>query len=151
MTLLPRSAPGMEGGAACLEYKVWLQTQGDWQAVVRTLPTWATSAGHPDSYKIALDDETPSVVFLPNYTGEFDPQWQQDVLRDAALTHSLHHVVSPGLHTLKIWLTAPGIVLDAVMLDCDSSADPGFAWQDETRTVQPPHDLSHSGIGNGGN
>jgi hypothetical protein len=151
MALLPpspkESAP--DTGAACLEYTIWLQTPGDWQAVVRTLPTWPIAAGHPDSYKIALDDETPSAVSLPNYAGEFDPQWQQDVLRDAALTRTAHRVVSPGLHTLKIWMTAPGIVLDALMLERDPAADPGFAWQEETRTAPPLRDLLHGGIGNG--
>jgi hypothetical protein len=136
--LLPKvPAPETDSGAARLEYKVWLEAPGDWQAVVRTLPTWPTVAGHPDSYAIALDDEPPCVISLPNYTDEFNPQWQQDVLRDAALTGSTHRVAAPGLHVLKIWLTAPGVVLDAVLLDRNGGANPGYAWQEETRTVEP--------------
>jgi hypothetical protein len=138
LTLLakPEQPPGTNSGSARLEYKIWLETPGDWQAVVRTLPTWPITPGHPDGYIIALDDGPASVVSLPNYTDEHDPQWQQDVLRDAALTRTTLHVATAGLHTLKIEKVAPGIVLDAILLN-HNPADPGYAWQEETRTVEP--------------
>jgi len=45
---------------------------------------------------------------------ESDRRWQENVLRNAALTSSVHSVTKPGLHTLKIWMVDPGIVLDAI-------------------------------------
>jgi len=89
--------------------------------------------GKPQRYAIALDDAPPEIVSLPFSTGESDRRWQENVLRNAALTSSVHSVTKPGLHTLKIWMVDPGIVLDAIEAETGGAQAPGYVWPAETR------------------
>ena len=116
-----------------LEYKVWLEKAGELKAIVRTLPTWAIVPGHPQRYAIAIDDAAPQLVSLPAYTDENNPQWQRDVLRNAAITSSTHSVASAGAHTVKLSMVDPGIVIDTLMLEREGAPDAGYAWPEETR------------------
>jgi hypothetical protein len=121
----------------CLQYKILLQTAGDWQITVRALPTFSVDTGKPQRYAIALDDETMQIVSLPLSQDERNRTWGENVLRNAALTTSRHAVSQPGLHTLKIWMVDPGIVLDAVAAE-DGKADKlGYVWPEETRIASP--------------
>jgi hypothetical protein len=117
----------------CLQYKIYFQNSGDWKFVVRALPTFSVEAGKPQRYAIALDDETPKIISLPYSTSENDRHWQQNVLRNAALTSSLHAIATPGLHTLKIWMVDPGIVLDAIEAETVGASELGYVWPPETR------------------
>ena len=126
----------IQGTAPRLEYKIQLSTAGEWKATARTLPTWAIVAGHPQRYAVSLDDAPPQIVSLPAYTEETNPQWQRDVLRNAALTTSTHHIAAAGAHTLKFWMVDPGVVLDTLMLERDGAPDAGYSWPDETRAIR---------------
>ena len=118
-----------------LRYKVWLRTAGDWKFTVRALPTWSVVAGQPQRYAIALDDAPPQIVSLPAGRDERDRTWQENVLRNAALTSSVHPVQA-GLHTLKIWMVDPGVVIDAIMGEGGAAPDAGYTWPPETRPVR---------------
>lgn len=120
-------------GSPCLQYKIWIRNPGDWTFTVRALPTFSVETGKPQRYAIALDDAPPQIVSLPSSTSERDPQWQEDVLRNAALTSSVHAITGPGLHTLKIWMVDPGIVLDAIIGYGGTPPELGYTWPPETR------------------
>jgi hypothetical protein len=62
---------------------------------------------------------------------EKNPQWQQDVLRNAAITTSKHTLTASGLHTLKIWMVDPGIVIDTVAVTGSGAAPLGYIWPRE--------------------
>jgi hypothetical protein len=98
----------------CLRFQVLFTTPGAWEFSVRALPTFSVDTGKPQRYAIALDDEPPKIVAMPLSQDEHNHGWQENVLRNAALTASIHQVSSPGKHTLKIWMVDPGIVLDAI-------------------------------------
>jgi hypothetical protein len=117
----------------CLQYKIYLQNAGDWKFTVRALPTFSVETGRPQRYAIALDDAPPQVVSLPVSTSETDRRWQENVLRNAALTSSVHPVTQPGLHTLKIWMVDPGIVLDTIAAEAGGAQELGYTWPAETR------------------
>jgi hypothetical protein len=117
----------------CLQFKIYFQNAGDWKFTVRALPTFSVETGKPQRYAIALDDAPPEIVSLPFSTGESDRRWQENVLRNAALTSSVHSVTKPGLHTLKIWMVDPGIVLDAIEAETGGAQAPGYVWPAETR------------------
>ena len=53
---------------------------------------------------ISIDDSPPIIITLPVTGGENDPQWQANVLRNAALSSSVLTVPTIGMHTLKIWM-----------------------------------------------
>lgn len=117
----------------CLQYKIYFQNPGDWKFTVRALPTFSVETGKPQRYAIALDDEPPQIVSMPFSMSETDRRWQENVLRNAALTSSVHPVANPGLHTLNIWMVDPGIVLDAIEAEIGGAAEPGYVWPPETR------------------
>jgi len=117
----------------CLQYKIYFQDTGDWTFTVRALPTFSVETGKPQRYAIALDDAPPQIISQPFSMSETDRRWQENVLRNAALTPSVYPVTRPGLHTLKIWMVDPGIVIDAIEAETDGAATLGYVWPPETR------------------
>ncbi|HEY1716756.1 MAG TPA: glycosyl hydrolase 115 family protein [Verrucomicrobiae bacterium] len=129
-----RSEPqAIADNSPCLQYKIWIRHPGDWKFTVRALPTFSVETGKPQRYAIALDDEMPKIVSLPFSMSETDKRWQENVLRNAALTSSVHQITNPGLHTLNIWMVDPGIVLDAIEAETTGAPEPGYVWPPETR------------------
>lgn len=118
--------------APCLEYKLWIEHPGLWRFTVRALPTFSVETGKPQRYAIAVDDESPQVISLPVSLSETDRDWQENVLRNAALTTSTHTIINPGRHALKIWMVDPGIVLDAVAARTGPEQNLGYTWPAET-------------------
>jgi hypothetical protein len=119
----------------CLQYKIWIQHPGDWKFTVRSLPTFSVETGRPQRYAIAVDDEPPQIVSLPLSQSETDRHWQENVLRNAALTTSVHAIAHSGPHTLKIWMVDPGMVVDAIIGDGGDGGGLGYTWPPETRNL----------------
>lgn len=119
----------------CLQFKVWLQDAGDWHVTVRALPTFSVDTGKPQRYAVAFDDAPPQMVALPYSLDERNRQWQEDVLRDAALGLSTHTITKSGLHTLKIWMVDPGIVIDTIAAEVGDKQNWGYVWPPETRML----------------
>ena len=116
----------------CLQFKIEFQNPGEWKFIVRTLPTFSVETGKPQRYAIALDDVTPQIVSLPASLSEGNHAWQENVLRNAALTTSTNTVSSSGLHTLKIWMVDPGIVIDAIAAENGGDQKLSYLWPTET-------------------
>jgi hypothetical protein len=119
-------------GSPCLQYQIRIEHPGDWKFTVRALPTFSVEAGKPQRYAIALDDEPPQIVSLPASQSETDRRWQENVLRNAAPTTSVHAIARSGRHTLKLWMVDPGIVIDTIIGD-GGDAPLGYVWPPETR------------------
>lgn len=133
----PRPLPvGRLARPAEIEFAVWLQEAGNWKISVRSLPTWPMEQGHPATYSLAIDDGSPVKVSLPNYTDEMDPQWQEDVLRNAAIASCAQRIATPGLHRVKLWCSYPGIVLDSIMMEREGAESAGYTWLPETRIAK---------------
>jgi len=137
-TLIPvRSDPRtILAESPCLQFKIWIQHPGDWKFTVRALPTFSVETGRPQRYAIALDGEPPRIVPLPVSTSETDRVWQENVLRNAAPASSVHSLSIAGLHTLRIWMVDPGIVLDAITGDYNNTLQSSYLYPPETRPVQ---------------
>jgi len=120
----------------CLQYKMWIEHPGDWKFTVRALPTFSAETGKPQRYAIAVDDAPLHIVSLPASLSERDRHWQENVLRNAALTTSAHAVSKPGIHTLKIWMVDPGIVIDTIAAGTGPEQGLGYVWPMETRQSQ---------------
>jgi hypothetical protein len=132
-TVAVRSEPqNILSESPCLQYKIDFQSAGDWQVTVRALPTFSVETGKPQRYAIAFDDAPPQIVLLPFSMSETDRRWQENVLRNAALTSSVHPIAKPGLHTLKIWMVDPGIVLDTIFAGNGGAQDWGYVGPAET-------------------
>jgi len=134
VTAATRSTPEtIRAESPCLHYRIYLETPGDWKITVRSLPTFSVVAGQPQRYAIALDDAPPKIVALPGAVRETDRTWRENVLRNAALTESVHPVARAGLHTLKIWMVDPGLVLDGILAETGGAQAPGYVWPAETK------------------
>ena len=135
VTVATRDTPEkIRAESPCLQFKVQLGAVGDWQAIVRALPTFSVEPGKPQRYAIALDDAAPKIVALPGSMSESDRHWQENVLRNAAPTTSTINVARPGNHVLKIWMVDPGIVLDAIVLQRGVQSS-GYVWLAEAHTI----------------
>jgi hypothetical protein len=117
----------------CLQFKLWLRETNDWKVTVRSLPTFSVETGKPQRYAIAFDDAPPQIISLPASMSERDRQWQENVLRNAALTSSQHTLDATGLHTLKLWMVDPGIVIDTIEVEGQGAAPLGYVWPKENR------------------
>jgi Glycosyl hydrolase family 115/Gylcosyl hydrolase family 115 C-terminal domain len=143
VTIFPALTPvrdtpeGILSASPCLQYRIWIEHSGDWKFTVRALPTFSVEAGKPQRYAIAVDDEPPQIVSLPASLSETDRHWQENVLRNAALTASVHAIARPGGHTLKIWMVDPGIVLDTIAGQTGPEQNLGYTWPAETRRPPP--------------
>jgi hypothetical protein len=142
VTIFPPNVPVREtpekilAESPCLQYKIWLREAGDWHVTVRALPTFSVEAGQPQRYAIAFDDAPPQIIALPAAISEMDKHWQENVLRNAALTSSVHAIAAPGLHTLKIWMVDPGIVLDTIIGHGGTPPELGYTWPPETQRLK---------------
>ena len=120
----------------CLEFKIDFQTVGDWKFTARALPTFSVETGQPQRYAMALDDAPPKIISLPLSQDEHNRVWQENVLRNSALTSSIQTITKPGMHTLKIWMVDPGIVLDTIAAQIGNEPNLGYVWPPETRVTQ---------------
>ena len=116
----------------CLQFKTWLRHPGDWKITLRTLPTFSVETGQPQRYAVAFDDAPPQIVALKSSTDEKDWWWQENVMRNAAITSSAHRIVASGVHTLKIWMVDPGIVIDTIAAENGDVPPLGLLWPEET-------------------
>ena len=129
-----RATPeSIQSESPCLQFRIAIQTPGDWKFTVRALPTFSVETGQPQRYAIALDDAPPKIISLPLSQDEHNRVWQENVLRNAALTSSVQTIAQPGLHTLKIWMVDPGIVLDAIDAKTIGATKSGYVWLPETK------------------
>ncbi len=132
-TVAVRAAPEkILAESPCLQFKISLQIPGDWRVTIRALPTFSVETGKPQRYAIAFDDAPLQIVSLPASQDEHNRQWQENVLRNAALTTSTLAVSVAGLHTLKIWMVDPGIVIDTVAAQGGPASGLGYVWPQET-------------------
>jgi hypothetical protein len=135
VTVAVRAEPEkISAESPCLQYKVGIRTPGDWQITVRALPTFSVETGKPQRYAIAMDDQSMQIISLPLSQDERNRTWGENVLRNAALTTSKHTIAKPGVHTLKIWMVDPGIVLDAIAAENGTTEKLGYVWPGETHS-----------------
>jgi hypothetical protein len=63
---------------------------------------------------VSFDDERPQVMDLTaNY---LSPEWEESVRTNSRPVWTKHDL-TPGAHTLKIWMVDPGVVLQHIFLD----------------------------------
>jgi hypothetical protein len=140
MTISPATAAActtalqIRDEAPCLKFNVWVRTPGKWNVTVRALPTFSAAAGSGQSCAIAWDGGVPQFVTLPVSLSERDRQWQENVLRNAALP-TITQTVEAGRHTLSVWMVDPGMVIDTIIADHGSPYESGYTGPAETRCL----------------
>jgi hypothetical protein len=99
----------------CLEYQMYLFDSGkvDVQAIVA--PTLNFVPGRGLRYAVSFDDQPPQMVDVLAQNSLHD--WEESVKDSVRKSVSTHVLDKPGVHTLKIWMVDPGLVLEKIVVD----------------------------------
>lgn len=114
-----RQTPGE--GAPWVEYEFTVFEEAELSVESYLSPTLNFMKNEGLEYAIAIDDAAPQIVNL--HEGETIPDWEYPEWWNNSVTdhikkkRSTHGVVSPGTHTLKIWMIDPGVVFQKFVLD----------------------------------
>jgi hypothetical protein len=72
-------------------------------------------------YAISVDGEAPQVVNVTKATGANDTtmnrQWERNTSDNVNRTVTTHVVDRPGVHTLKLWMVDPTVVVQKLVVD----------------------------------
>ncbi len=116
VTVGPITVPSAElAKGPHLEYPLYLQSTGDFKLHGIFGPSLSTMPGRGLRYAISLDNDAPQIVDIdPKYLSRSWETAVSDSVRDVSTKLS---VTQPGMHTLKVWMIDPGVVLEKLVLD----------------------------------
>jgi hypothetical protein len=123
VTVLPTTVPSqisveeMLVKSPELHFQVYIFNPGEFAVSTHCVPTHGLHDECGLRYALAFDDERPQIVDVETRGNEHDKQWQQSVLRGAAINTTRHRVPTMGYHTLRIWMVDPGVVIDKIVMD----------------------------------
>ena len=117
-TEVPEFLPGKS--APCLEYNMFLFSEGEVEVIAYAAPTLNFLPGRAMRYGISFDDGEPQIITL--VPEDFDARngnrdWEKTVCDNYRITVSRHNIKSPGYHTLKIWMMDPGPVIQKIVVN----------------------------------
>ena len=105
-----------------LDYDFDTLPAGDVEVAVYALPTHRIHAGRGLRYAVAIDHATPRIVDFEQSAGDSNRAWGVNVLRNAAITSTVHTLSTGGKHTLKIFMVDPGVVLEKLAISVGPAA-----------------------------
>lgn len=91
-------------------------------------------------YAIAIDDEAPQIINIneedtkPDW--EYPAWWNNSVTDHIRKKQSEHKAITPGKHTLKIWMIDPGVVFQKFVIDA-GGLKPSYLGPEESVYVKP--------------
>jgi hypothetical protein len=117
LATFPSNAPSIETPeqAPCLEYQMFLFDTGKAEVDTILAPTLNFVPGRGLRYAIAFDDDKPQIVDALAHNTQRD--WEATVKDSVRHVLSTHTIAEPGVHTLKIWMVDPGLVLQKVVVN----------------------------------
>jgi hypothetical protein len=100
------SATSFSPASPRLEYQ--FETSEDSKATIRilTLPTFTTNAERRSRYAISVDHAPPIVIDAAAAS-----PWEENVLRNSAVSTATLGSLLAGRHTLKFWYVDPGVMV----------------------------------------
>ncbi|MBC6607558.1 glycosyl hydrolase 115 family protein [Hymenobacter sp. BT188] len=115
--------------APAVEYDFYTFSRAAPIVTVYTLPTHPTTRSTSMRYGVALDNGPIEIVDFK--TVGRSEEWKQNVLRNRAQRQTKGPLLSPGRHTLTIYLLDPGVVLDHLTIDL-GGLQPAYSLIPET-------------------
>ncbi len=103
------------------EYDFYTFSTGRVKVYVYALPVFPLSPSKGARYAISIDD-----IITYNHditTKEYSDAWNENVLRNSAITESDIFITEPGKHTLKIMARSQGMVIQKVVIDLGGLKD----------------------------
>jgi hypothetical protein len=97
-----------------LEYDFFAHSTGDVRIELHYAPSLDFQSGEGLRIAISVDDGAPQVLKLETYAKE---NWERAVAENIRRIASTHALDKPGVHTLKVWMVTPGVVLERIVID----------------------------------
>lgn len=113
---VPQQQPG--AGAPCLEYRLLLTESGPVDVHVYASPTQDFTFTDGIEYAVAFNDQPPQRVNLQTHSSA--PDWNTQVADNVNRTSIRLDPGEAGLHTLKLWMVDPGVVIQKIVIARDS-------------------------------
>ncbi|SDP14650.1 Glycosyl hydrolase family 67 N-terminus [Mucilaginibacter sp. OK268] len=103
-----------DNNSAHVEYRIDIQTPGDYDVRTYLAPSIDFTADKSLKYAVSIDEEKPQVISVnAEANGHL---WNMAVADNINIYKSTHHIDQPGVHTLKIWVVTPAIVLEKIVI-----------------------------------
>lgn len=110
--------------APCLEYPVFIPEAGEIHVDLVTGPTMNVQPDRGLRIAVSFDHQSPQIIDafedqLSGGEGIHAPairDWDKWVRDNARILKSTHPILEPGVHTLKIWMVDPGVVLESLII-----------------------------------
>jgi hypothetical protein len=114
----PPATPGKN--SPFLEYQMYLFSSGTFDVKAVFAPTLNFIYGSGQKYGISFDDQPPQIVTL--VPEDYDARngnsdWEKTVSDNARISLTKHTIITPGYHTLKIWMIGPGPVIQKIIVN----------------------------------
>jgi hypothetical protein len=137
-TTTPAVVPALHNGKApYLEYPLYLFTAGAIKVTCYLLPTHPVDSAKGLRFAISLDGGEPLTVSADAGVEVSSKQWSLNVLNSATTASAQLNVVTPGKHTLRIWMVDTGVVLDKIVLE-SGKVRPSYLGPKESKVILPP-------------
>jgi hypothetical protein len=119
----PVTAPSVTPGAGTprLDYQMTTFSGGPVRIWAYLSPRNDVLAHGGLKYAISVDGEAPQVVDINTATGADDGtmnrQWERNTSDNVNRTVTTHSISGPGVHTVKVWMVDPTVVVQQLVLD----------------------------------
>jgi hypothetical protein len=133
VAIFPTTARSFDPGttaAPVLEYDISNLKGGEYTATFYLVPTHPLVPDRGLRFAVGIDVQPRQLVTVGLDTEVSSPKWSQNVLNNAALG-ATKLSISPGKHTLKIYMVDAGVVLDKIVLS-KGGASLGYLGPPET-------------------
>jgi hypothetical protein len=140
MEPFPVTAPSQTPGAGSprLEYRTTLFTTGPVKIWAHLSPRNNVLPTDGLRYAISVDDQPPQIVNVTKATGADDTamnrQWERNTSDNVNRTATTHTISRPGVHTVKLWMVDPTVVVQKLVIDT-GGLKPSY--------LGPPESLRH--------
>ena len=131
LTIFPVTAPSIvpHGKAPHLEYPVLIPEKGEIHVDLRTGPSLNIQPDRGVRIAVSFDDEKPQVLdAFADQRSTHDQHgspairnWDRWVSDNSRTLGSTHRITKPGVHTLKVWMVDPGVVLESIVVHLDEA------------------------------
>jgi hypothetical protein len=136
MTIFPVTAESVSppSNSPCLEYPVFVAQAGQVHVDLITGTGLTVQPDRGVRIAVSFDDEAPQIIDAfegqaSGGDGAVAPafrDWDKWVTNNVRKLTSTHQVSSPGVHTLKVWMVDPGVVVESLIVRRDELPDSNF-------------------------
>jgi hypothetical protein len=136
--LPPENSPRME-------YPVFISKAGEIYVDLVTGPTLNIQPDRGVRIAVSFDDQSPQIIDAfegqsypdPSKRGDLSSppirDWYTWVKNNARILKSTHRINKPGVHTLKVWMVDPGMVLETLIVYSENLPESYFGPMESPR------------------